>query len=89
MENKFNGLVKNMLSSNAQTINELYNTISESEAKLHRSENINILLRKENEELKYDVDTNCGLHVQELEKKIVCYSNSISIGTTRGCSPPD
>ncbi|CAI6360696.1 unnamed protein product [Macrosiphum euphorbiae] len=70
MENKFNGLVKNMLSSNVQTINELYNTISESEAKLHRSENINILLRKENEELKYDVDTNCGLQVQELEKKI-------------------
>jgi len=77
MENKYNGLVKNMLSSNTQTINELYNTISESEAKLHKSEKLNILLRKENEALKYDVDTNCGLQVQELEKKIVCHSNSI------------
>ncbi|XP_003247754.1 uncharacterized protein LOC100571528 isoform X1 [Acyrthosiphon pisum] len=70
MENKYNGLVKNMLSSNTQTINELYNTISESEAKLHRSEKLNILLRKENEALKYDVDTNCGLRVQELEGKV-------------------
>lgn len=78
MENKYIGLVQNMQSSNTQTINELYNTISESEAKLHGTEKLNILLRKENEALKYDVDTNCGLLVQELEDKIVCYSNSIS-----------
>jgi len=78
MENKYIGLVQNMQSSNMETINELNNRISESEAKLHRSEQHNILLRKENEALKYDVDTNCGLQVQELEKKIVCYSNLIS-----------
>ncbi|XP_060860293.1 uncharacterized protein LOC132937486 [Metopolophium dirhodum] len=70
IENKYIGLINNMQSSNMQTINELYNTISESEAKLHRSEKLNILLRKENEALKYDIDTNCGLLVQELEKKI-------------------
>ncbi|KAL4104173.1 hypothetical protein QTP88_019484 [Uroleucon formosanum] len=70
MENKYIGLVQNMQSSNTQTINELYNTISESEAKLHGTEKLNILLRKENEALKYDVDTNCGLLVQELEDKI-------------------
>jgi len=78
MENKYIDLVQNIQSSNTQTINELNNTFSKLEAKLHRSEKLNILLRKENEALKYDVDTNCGLQIQELEKKIVCYSNSIS-----------
>lgn len=58
--------------SNAQKINELSDTFSELEAKLHTSEKLNILLRKENEALKYDFDTNCSLQVQELEKKIVC-----------------
>jgi len=77
MENKYIDLVQNMQSSNTQIINEL-NTFSELEAKLHRSEKLNILLRKENEALKYDVDINCSLQVQELKKKIVCYSNSIS-----------
>lgn len=78
MENKYIALVQNIQSSNTQTINELNNTFSKLEAKLHKSEKFNILLKKENEALKYDVDTNCGLLVQELEKKIVCYSNSIS-----------
>eukprot|EP00102_Acyrthosiphon_pisum_P008449 XP_003245099.1 PREDICTED: probable E3 ubiquitin-protein ligase bre1 [Acyrthosiphon pisum] len=70
MENKYIYLINNMQSSNTQTINELYNKMSESEAKLRKSEKLNILLRKENEALKYDIDTNCGLQVQELEKKI-------------------
>ncbi|CAI6353611.1 unnamed protein product [Macrosiphum euphorbiae] len=70
MENKYIGLINNMQSSNTQTINELYNTVSESEAKLHRLEKLNMLLRKENEALKYDINTNCGLQVEELEKKI-------------------
>jgi len=78
MENKYIGLINNMQSSNTQIINELYNTVSESEAKLHRLEKLNMLLRKENEALKYDINTNCGLQVEELEKKIVCYSNSVS-----------
>ncbi|XP_022181318.1 uncharacterized protein PFB0765w-like isoform X3 [Myzus persicae] len=70
MENKYIALVQNIQSSNTQTINELNNTFSKLEAKLHKSEKFNILLKKENEALKYDVDTNCGLLVQELEKKI-------------------
>jgi len=72
MENKYIDLVKNMQFSNTQTINELNNTFSELEAKLNTSEKLNILLRKKNEALKYDVDTNCGLQVQELKKTIVC-----------------
>ncbi|KAL5237486.1 hypothetical protein ACI65C_004896 [Semiaphis heraclei] len=62
--------VADMQFSNAQKINELSDTFSELEAKLHTSEKLNILLRKENEALKYDFDTNCSLQVQELEKKI-------------------
>lgn len=76
MENKYIALVQNIQSSNTQTINELNNTFSKLEAKLHKSEKFNILLKKENEALKYDVDTNCGLLVQELEKKI--YSKHIN-----------
>ncbi|XP_015375394.1 PREDICTED: putative leucine-rich repeat-containing protein DDB_G0290503 [Diuraphis noxia] len=70
MENKYIDLVQNMQFSNTQTINELNNKFSEVEANLHTSEKLNILLRKENEALKYDIDTNCGFQVQELEKKI-------------------
>lgn len=69
MDNKYIGLI----SSNAQTNNELSKNIFELEKKLHRSEKFNTLLRKENEELKYN--NNCGLHVQELEEKIVCNLN--------------
>lgn len=59
--------MRNTHSSNAHTISELSNTILEMETKLHESEKKNILLRKENEELKYKNN----LHVQELEKTIV------------------
>lgn len=61
------------MSSNGQTNNELSKKIFELEKKLHGSENINMLLRKENEKLKYN--SNCGLHVQELENKVVCDFN--------------
>jgi hypothetical protein len=71
MDNKYIGLVQNMQSSNAQTINEMSNNIFELETQLHKSEKLNILLRQENEVLKYDINTNCGLQVKELEKKIV------------------
>ncbi|XP_015379772.1 PREDICTED: putative leucine-rich repeat-containing protein DDB_G0290503 isoform X2 [Diuraphis noxia] len=64
MDNKYIGL----MSSNAQTHNELSKNIFELEKKLHGLEKLNILLRKENEKLKYD--NSCGLHVQELENKI-------------------
>ncbi|XP_022177803.1 putative leucine-rich repeat-containing protein DDB_G0290503 isoform X2 [Myzus persicae] len=57
-----------LMSSNGQTNNELSKKIFELEKKLHGSENINMLLRKENEKLKYN--SNCGLHVQELENKV-------------------
>jgi len=67
MDNKYSGLMRNTHSSNAHTISELSNTILEMETKLHESEKKNILLRKENEELKYKNN----LHVQELEKTIV------------------
>ncbi|XP_060848425.1 uncharacterized protein LOC132927855 [Rhopalosiphum padi] len=70
MENKYIGLVQNMQSSNAQTIKEMSNNIFEVETQLHGSEKLNILLRQENEVLKYDINTNCGLQVKELEKKI-------------------
>jgi len=69
MDSKYIGL----MSSNAQTNNELSKNIFELKKKLHGSEKINALLRKENEELKYN--NNCGLHVQELEEKIVCHLN--------------
>lgn len=68
MDNKYIGLMQNTQHSNEQKINELSNTIFELETKLHGLDKINILLRKENEELKYN--NSCGLHVQELEKKI-------------------
>jgi len=61
------------MSSNAQTNDELSKNIFELKKKLHGSEKMNTLLRKENEELKYN--NNCGLHVQELEEKIVCHLN--------------
>lgn len=73
MDNKYSELMQNTHSSNALTINELSNTILEMETKLHESEKKNILLRKENEELKHK--NNSGLHVQELEKTIVCNLN--------------
>jgi len=73
MDNKYSGLMRNTHSSNAHTISELSNTILEMETKLHESEKKNILLRKENEELKYK--NNYGLRVQELEKTIVCNLN--------------
>jgi len=69
MDSKYMGL----MSSNAQTHNELSKNIFELEKKLHGLEKMNILLKKENEKLKYD--NNCDFHVQELEKKIVCYLN--------------
>lgn len=68
MDNKYSGLMPNTHSSNAHTISELSNTILEMETKLNESEKKNILLRKENEELKYK--NNYGLRVQELEKTI-------------------
>ncbi|CAI6353326.1 unnamed protein product [Macrosiphum euphorbiae] len=64
MDNKYIGL----MSSNTQTNDELSKNIFELKKKLHGSEKMNTLLRKENEELKYN--NNCGLHVQELEEKI-------------------
>jgi len=65
--------MQNVPSSNEQTINELSNKIVELETQLHGTDNINVLLKKENEELKYNTDNkNCGLYVHELEKKIVC-----------------
>lgn len=63
-----------MQSSTAQTINELSNKIFELETKLHDSEKINILLKNENEQLKSDINSSCGLHVQQLKNTIVCSS---------------
>jgi len=77
MDHKYIGLVQNIQSSNAQTINDMSNKIFELETQLYESEKLNNLLRKENEVLKYDINTNCGLQVKELEKNIVSNSNCI------------
>lgn len=72
MDNKYISLVQNLQSSNAQTVNELSNKIFELETKLCSSEKANMLLRNENELLKKDINTSCGLRVQQLENTIVC-----------------
>lgn len=77
MDHKYIGLVQNIQSSNAQTINDMSNKIFELETQLYESEKLNNLLRKENEVLKYDINTNCGLQVKELEKNIVSNSNFV------------
>jgi len=77
MDNKYICLVQNIQSSNAKTIENLSSKIFELETKVHELEKINIVLREENEVLEYDINTNCRLQVQELEKIIVCNSNSI------------
>ncbi|KAF0764562.1 putative leucine-rich repeat-containing protein [Aphis craccivora] len=70
MDHKYIDLVQNIQSSNAQTINDMSNKIFELETQLHESEKLNDLLRRENEVLKYNINTNCGLQVKELEKNI-------------------
>ncbi|XP_026818802.1 RING finger protein PFF0165c-like isoform X1 [Rhopalosiphum maidis] len=75
MDKTYFGLIQNAQSSNAQSINELSNKVFEMETKLHEAEKMNILLKKENEELKYK--NNSGLHVQELEKTISNLENKL------------
>uniref|UniRef100_A0A2S2NP52 Centrosomal protein n=1 Tax=Schizaphis graminum TaxID=13262 RepID=A0A2S2NP52_SCHGA len=75
LDKTYFGLIQNVQSSNAQLINELNNKVFEMETKLYESEKMNILLRKENEELKYK--NNSGLHVQELEKTISNLENKL------------
>lgn len=77
MNHKYIDLVQNIQSSNAQTINDMSNKIFELETQLHESEKLNDLLRRENEVLKYNINTNCGLQVKELEKNIVSNSNFV------------
>lgn len=72
IHDKCKGFVKSMQLSNSQKNNELQNKIIELETKLHNSEKIIILLNKENEQLKVDLNTNCSGRIQQLEKKIVC-----------------
>lgn len=71
IDNKYIGLVQNLQSSNGQIINELNNKICELTTKLQDSEKTNILLKKENEQLKSDLNTNCGFQIQHLENTIV------------------
>lgn len=72
MDDKYKSFIKNMQLCNTQKNNELQNKITELETKLRNSEKIIILLNKENEQLKDDLNTNCSLQLQQLEKTIVC-----------------
>lgn len=72
MDNKHINLIQNLQTSNAQRVNEFSNKIVELENKLLSSEKTNFLLRKENEQLRDDINTNCALRIQQLEKTIVC-----------------
>ncbi|VVC34125.1 Hypothetical protein CINCED_3A005839 [Cinara cedri] len=70
IDNKYISLVQNVQSSNGQTFNELNNKIFELTTKLQDSEKMNILLKKENKQLKNDFNTNYGIQIQHLENKI-------------------
>lgn len=72
MDNKYISLIHNLQTSNAQTINEFSIKIVELETKLDSSEKTNLLLRKENEQLRDNININCAFQIQELEKTIVC-----------------
>lgn len=72
MDHKYISLVQNLESSNAQTISKLSHTIFELENRLRDLECANISLRKENEQLKNDIEDNYGPQIQQLEKIIVC-----------------
>lgn len=72
MDSKYISLIQNLQTSNAQTINEFSNKIVELETKLHSLEKTNFLLRKENEQLRDDINNDCAFRIQELEKTIVC-----------------
>lgn len=72
IKNEYISLFQNVQSSNAQTINEFSNTILELKTKLHSTQQKNMLLLKENEFLKNDINSNCKLRIQQLENKIVC-----------------
>lgn len=73
LDNKYIGLVQNLQSSNVQTVQELNIKLSELKTKLHDFEKCNLLLKMENEQLKDDINNNCGLQIQKLEQKIVSY----------------
>lgn len=63
--------MQNVQFSNAQTINELSNHIFKLESILHSSEKTNMILKKENEQLKDDINNNYGLRMQQSKDKIV------------------
>lgn len=72
MDNKYISLVNNLQYSNTQIINELNTKNVELESRLYDFEKAYMLLKNENEQLKNNINSNCDLQVQQLEKTIVC-----------------
>lgn len=72
MDNKYISLVNNLQYSNTQIINELNTKNVELESRLYDFEKAYMLLKNENEQLKNNINSNCDLRVQQLEKTIVC-----------------
>lgn len=58
--------------THGQTINELTHRVVQLTTDLHYSKQNNIILKKENKELKNDINTNYGFRIHHLENIIVC-----------------
>jgi FtsZ-binding cell division protein ZapB len=71
MENKYISLVTNLQYTNVKIINELKSKNVELESRLSDFEKNNILLKKENEQLKNNINSSSDLQIEQLEKIIV------------------
>ncbi|XP_025415989.1 shootin-1-like isoform X2 [Sipha flava] len=70
MENKYISLVTNLQYTNVKIINELKSKNVELESRLSDFEKNNILLKKENEQLKNNINSSSDLQIEQLEKII-------------------